>query len=419
MLNKTIKTEIITIGDELLLGQTIDTNSAWLGKKLGEHGFTINYKSTLSDNEQDILSALSLAQSRANVVIITGGLGPTKDDITKHTLCKYFQCGYRTDETVIRHLEDIFAERGRKLLETNIIQAQLPEASETLFNRVGTAPGMWFENEHGVVISMPGVPNEVYTITEESLLPKLLNVFQLPTVLHRTLVTVMIAESLLSKRLESFELSLPEGIKLAYLPTFNTVKLRLTRVDSTLSEITFNQYFDDLLKELGSDVFCLGDQEPAQALSKYLINNSISFSTAESCTGGFIAHKLMQEPGISSVFPGSMVSYSNEIKIRELGVQENSINANGAVSEIVAEEMAKGICRKMGVTLGISTTGIAGPGGGTKEKPVGLVYVGVYFNNDVVVKKFRMIGNREQIIHRTANAAFSLIKQVLQVEVLP
>jgi nicotinamide-nucleotide amidase len=229
----------------------------------------------------------------------------------------------------------------------------------------------------------------------------------------------MIAESLLSKRLESFELSLPEGIKLAYLPTFNTVKLRLTRVDSTLSEITFNQYFDDLLKELGSDVFCLGDQEPAQALSKYLINNSISFSTAESCTGGFIAHKLMQEPGISSVFPGSMVSYSNEIKIRELGVQENSINANGAVSEIVAEEMAKGICRKMGVTLGISTTGIAGPGGGTKEKPVGLVYVGVYFNNDVLVKKFRMIGNREQIIHRTANAAFSLIKQVLQVEVLP
>ena len=419
MLSKAIKTEIITIGDELLLGQTIDTNSAWLGKKLGEYGFTINYKSTLSDNEQDILMALSLAQSRADIVILTGGLGPTKDDITKHTLCKYFHCGYRTDEAVIGHLEDIFAQRGRQLLETNIIQAQLPAACETLFNRVGTAPGMWFENEQGVVISMPGVPNEVYTITEESLLPKLLDKFQLPAVLHKTLVTVMIAESLLSKRLESYELSLPEGIKLAYLPTFNTVKLRLTRTDSTVSETTFNQYFNDLLKELGSDVFCLGDQDPGQAISKFLIDNNITFSTAESCTGGYIAHKLMQEPGISTVFPGSLVSYSNEIKIKELGVQEECINNYGAVSEIVAEQMAKGICRKMGVSLGISTTGIAGPGGGTKEKPVGLVYIGICYNDDVLVKKFRMIGNREQIIHRTANAAYSLIKQILQVEVLP
>lgn len=419
MSSKAIKTEIITIGDELLLGQTIDTNSAWLGKKLGEYGFTINYKSTLSDNEQDILMALSLAQSRADIVILTGGLGPTKDDITKHTLCKYFHCGYRTDEAVIGHLEDIFAQRGRQLLETNIVQAQLPAACETLFNRVGTAPGMWFENEQGVVISMPGVPNEVYTITEESVLPKLLDKFQLPAVLHKTLVTVMIAESLLSKRLESYELSLPEGIKLAYLPTFNTVKLRLTRTDSTVSETTFNQYFNDLLKELGSDVFCLGDQDPGQAISKFLIDNNITFSTAESCTGGYIAHKLMQEPGISTVFPGSLVSYSNEIKIKELGVQEECINNYGAVSEIVAEQMAKGICRKMGVSLGISTTGIAGPGGGTKEKPVGLVYIGICYNDDVLVKKFRMIGNREQIIHRTANAAYSLIKQILQVEVLP
>ncbi len=419
MSSKAIKTEIITIGDELLLGQTIDTNSAWLGKKLGEYGFTINYKSTLSDNEQDILMALSLAQSRADIVILTGGLGPTKDDITKHTLCKYFHCGYRTDEAVIGHLEDIFAQRGRQLLETNIVQAQLPAACETLFNRVGTAPGMWFENEQGVVISMPGVPNEVYTITEESVLPKLLDKFQLPAVLHKTLVTVMIAESLLSKRLESYELSLPEGIKLAYLPTFNTVKLRLTRTDSTVSETTFNQYFNDLLKELGSDVFCLGDQDPGQAISKFLIDNNITFSTAESCTGGYIAHKLMQEPGISTVFPGSLVSYSNEIKIKELGVQEECINNYGAVSEIVAEQMAKGICRKMGVSLGISTTGIAGPGGGTKEKPVGLVYIGICYNNNVLVKKFRMIGNREQIIHRTANAAYSLIKQILQVEVLP
>ncbi len=419
MLHKTLQTEIITIGDELLLGHTIDTNSAWLGKKLGEYGFKIAYKSTISDKEEDILDAVARAQSRCELVILTGGLGPTKDDITKHTLCKYFHCGYRTDSGVLTHLEEIFAKRGRELLETNKIQAELPAACTTLFNRVGTAPGMWFENEQGIVISMPGVPNEVYAITEESLLPMLLDKYQLPPVLFRSLVTVMIAESLLSKRLETFEVSLPEGIKLAYLPTFNTVKLRLTRIDSALPESQFNLCFQQLLEELGSDVFCMNDQDPAQAISRYLLSQGIAFSTAESCTGGYIAHRLMQESGISQIFPGSLVAYANEIKQSELGVDPLAIQQFGAVSEAVAEQMARGICKKFNVELGISTTGIAGPGGGTPEKPVGLVYVGICWKGAVMVKKFRMFGNREQIIHRTANAAFALIKQMLQVEVLP
>jgi nicotinamide-nucleotide amidase len=221
----------------------------------------------------------------------------------------------------------------------------------------------------------------------------------------------MIAESMLSKRLETFEASLPEGIKLAYLPTFNTVKLRLTRIDSALPESQFNLYFQQLLEELGSDVFCMNDQDPAQAISRYLLSQGITFSTAESCTGGYIAHRLMQESGISQIFPGSMVAYANEIKQSELGVDPLAIQQFGAVSEAVAEEMARGICKKFKVELGISTTGIAGPGG--------LVYVGVCWKGAVMVKKFRMFGNREQIIHRTANAAFALIKQMLQVEVLP
>lgn len=414
-----IRTEILTIGDELLLGQTLDTNSAWLGRRLAEIGFRIAYKSTLSDQESDILEALKLAQSRSELVIITGGLGPTKDDITKHTLKKYFQCGDREDEAVLKHLESIFAKRGRELLETNKVQAVLPAACQTLFNSAGTAPGMWFENSKGLVISMPGVPNEVYTITDESLIPKLQEKYQLPVVLYKTLVTVMIAESLLSKRLEHFEESLPPGIALAYLPAFNTVKLRLTRSNPSISEEVFHQHFNKLLSELGSDVFCLDDQDPAKAISKYLITHQIEFSCAESCTGGYIAHRLMQEPGISSVFKGSLVAYANEVKQIELGVMESDLIEFGAVSEPVAAQMAQGICKKFHVPLGIATTGIAGPGGGSDEKPVGLVFIAVAFEQKVLVKKFRMPGNREQIIQRSANAAFALIKQVLQVEVLP
>jgi len=419
MLASTIRTEIITIGDELLLGQTIDTNSAWLGRRLAEIGFRVTNKTAVADSEEEILTSIHVAQSRCKLVIITGGLGPTKDDITKHTLKKYFQCGDRLDESVLEHLEDIFAKRDRELLETNKIQAILPSACQTLFNRAGTAPGMWFENEFGIVVSMPGVPNEVYTITDESLIPKLEQQYNLPRVLYKTVVTVMIAESLLSKRLESYEESLPDGINLAYLPAFNTVKLRLTRSNPELSEAEFIRCFDALLAELGSDVFCLDDQDPAKAISKYLISANIGFSTAESCTGGYIAHRLMQEAGISAIFPGSLVAYANEIKVNELGVSSTDLAIHGAVSEAVALQMAKGICKKFNVPLGIATTGIAGPSGGSEEKPVGLVFIAVVFEDSMLVKKFRMPGNREQIIQRSANAAFALIKQVLQVEVLP
>lgn len=416
-----MEAEIITIGDELLIGQTIDTNSAYLGQQLGKIGISVTRKTAISDQESDILSAIAESQSRVNILIITGGLGPTKDDITKKTLCKYFDCGYRMDENVVNQLQKMFEKRGRVMLETNLVQASMPEACETLTNEVGTAPGMWFFRNNQVLISLPGVPGEVYHLIENQVIPKLQREFNLPIVEHRTLVTVQKAESLLSRDLESFEASLPENIGLAYLPSFNTVKLRLTQKVENINDLSIDHYFKLLQQTIAEDVFCLEDIDPALHVSRYLIQKNISFSTAESCTGGWVAHRLMQAPGISAVFPGSIVAYSNEVKATELGVPSHIFDEDGAVSEACSLAMADGVRKKFGVDLGISTTGIAGPGGGTDKKPVGLVYIAVSYKENSMVKKFRLFGNREQIIQRSSNAALWMVKQILDLptEILP
>ena len=416
-----MEAEIITIGDELLIGQTIDTNSAYLGQQLGKIGISVSRKTAISDQENAILSAIAESQSRVNILIITGGLGPTKDDITKKTLCKYFDCGYRMDENVVNQLQKMFEKRGRVMLETNLVQANMPEACETLTNEVGTAPGMWFYRNDQVLISLPGVPGEVYHLIEKQVIPKLIQQFKLPMVEHRTLVTVQKAESLLSRDLESFEASLPENIGLAYLPSFNTVKLRLTQKVENINDLSIDHYFKLLQQTIAEDVFCLEDIDPALHVSRYLIQNNISFSTAESCTGGWVAHRLMQAPGISAVYPGSIVAYSNEVKATELGVPSHIFEEEGAVSEACSLAMADGVRKKFGVDLGISTTGIAGPGGGTDKKPVGLVYIAVSYKENSMVKKFRLFGNREQIIQRSSNAALWMVKQILDLptEILP
>jgi nicotinamide-nucleotide amidase len=416
-----MEAEIITIGDELLIGQTIDTNSAYLGQQLGKIGISVSRKTAISDQENAILSAIAESQSRVNILIITGGLGPTKDDITKKTLCKYFDCGYRMDENVVNQLQKMFEKRGRVMLETNLVQANMPEACETLTNEVGTAPGMWFYKNDQVLISLPGVPGEVYHLIEKQVIPKLQQEFNLPMVEHRTLVTVQKAESLLSRDLESFEASLPENIGLAYLPSFNTVKLRLTQKVENINDLSIDHYFKLLQQTIAEDVFCLEDIDPALHVSRYLIQKNISFSTAESCTGGWVAHRLMQAPGISAVYPGSIVAYSNEVKATELGVPSHIFDEDGAVSEACSLAMADGVRKKFGVDLGISTTGIAGPGGGTDKKPVGLVYIAVSYKENSMVKKFRLFGNREQIIQRSSNAALWMVKQILDLptEILP
>lgn len=410
-----MEAEIITIGDELLIGQTIDTNSAYFGQQLGSIGISISRRTAVSDKELAILSALSEAFSRVNLVIMTGGLGPTKDDITKKTLCQYYQCGYRRDVAVLSHLESLFASRGRLMLETNKVQADVPESCETLHNAVGTAPGMWFDHQGKVLISLPGVPGEVYHLTEERVIPRLKSKFTLPTVEHRTLITLQKAESLLSRQLETFEASLPPHLSLAYLPSFNMVKLRLSQVsNSGETNGDIDEYFSKLQTAIPEDVFCLGDIDPALYLSNYLIKNNIRFTTAESCTGGWVAHRLMQAPGISAVYPGSLVAYANNVKQGELGVDPTVIEAHGAVSEACALAMAKGALKKFQVDLAIATTGIAGPDGGTKEKPVGLVYIAVATNDEHFCKPFRLFGNREQIIQRSSNAALWMVKQLLK-----
>lgn len=407
---------IITIGDELLLGQTIDTNSVYLAHFLSPLGIQISKKTSISDRKDDIVNTLDLAISEAEVIIITGGLGPTKDDITKKTLADYFHSGYRIDLSVIEHLENIFKSRGRELLETNKLQAEVPEVCDVLFNQEGTAPGMLFRSTFNGnkrwIFSLPGVPNEVKYICEHSMLPILQNEVKGIVLRNKTLLTLMQPESLLSRDLEEFEINLPDHLKLAYLPSFNMVKLRLTEQMCGTEEI-FNHFWKELIYQLGERVYWTDDVSVNLPIVEFAKKNKLKIATAESCTGGYIGNQFVCIPGVSEVYEGSIVSYSNQIKCSILGVDLATINNNGAVSEEVALEMVQGVCSKLNCQIGISTTGIAGPGGGSDDKPVGLVYVGLKYLENVVVRKLHIRGNREQFMERVNNAAcFYLMKMI-------
>lgn len=410
--------EILTIGDELLIGQTVDTNSAWIGKNLAQYGIQVSRKTAISDSEAEIISAVNEAFQRVDFLMITGGLGPTKDDITKKTLAKLYQCGFRRDETVTAHLENIFARRGRQLLEINKQQADVPEICEVLANEVGTAPGMWFDQNGKVLVSMPGVPNEMMHIMENRVFQRIKNRFKTPKILHYTAVTIGVPESLLSKQLETFELSLPPHIKLAYLPALNTVKLRLSGQsdNAQILESEMKGFFEKMCETCGESVFTKEDISPVKYIARLLIRHNIKITLAESCTGGYIANQLVTEPGISKVFNGSIISYANEIKHNELGVPEDVFRTEGAVSETCARYMCEAALKKFGADIAVSTTGIAGPGGATAEKPVGLVYVGIATKNGSHVKKYHLFGTREQFMQRTANCVMALLKDLLKTE---
>jgi nicotinamide-nucleotide amidase len=410
--------EIITIGDELLIGQTIDTNSAWIGKSLALMGIQISRKTAISDTENEIITAITEALHRVDFLLVTGGLGPTKDDITKKTLSKLYGCGFRRDEVVTAHLENIFARRGRQLLEINKQQADVPEICEVLSNEVGTAPGMWFDQNGKVLVSMPGVPNEMMHIMENRVFPRIKNRFKTPEILHYTAVTVGIPESLLSKQLEEFENSLPPHIKLAYLPALNTVKLRLSGQadDADLLTAEMNGFFDRMCETCGDSIFVKEDISPVKHIARQLIKHKIKVTLAESCTGGYIANQLVVEPGISKVFNGSIISYANEIKQMELGVPAEVFTTEGAVSETCARQMCEAALKKFNADIAISTTGIAGPGGATDEKPVGLIYIGIATAKGSLVKKFHLFGTREQFMNRAANCAMIMVKNALSQE---
>lgn len=410
-----MKAEIITIGDEILIGQIIDTNSSWLGSELSRIGVQVVHRSSVSDRSDAIVNALNDAKKRADIIIMTGGLGPTKDDVTKHTLASYFNSELVLNNEVLEWVRSIFRSRGLPMVDSNNAQALVPANCEVLFNRSGTAPGMWFDEDGKIFISMPGVPFEMKVIFEEQCIPRLLKRFQLPVIIHRTVLTCNIGESFLAQKIEDLENSLPPHIRLAYLPSVGIVRLRFSGTHSHFATLkTEMDGFVSWLYELaGEYIFGEEDDTLEKNIGRMLLDTNASVSTAESCTGGYIAHLITSVPGSSAYYKGSIVSYANEIKIKELGVSEETLRSAGAVSEACVKQMAEGIRKRYNTTFSIATSGIAGPGGGTPDKPVGTVWIAVSNAHQTLARKFNMGDHRERTIQRTAIQALDMLRKLL------
>lgn len=407
--------EVITIGDELLIGQVVDTNSAWIGQELNKIGLEIVQKTAISDRQEHIIAALDNAKTRANIILITGGLGPTKDDLTKQTLAQYFNCGYRTEEVVKQHLTELFTKRGMPILDVNIQQADVPEICETIFNPLGTAPGMWFNVDEVIYVSMPGVPYEMKGMMEGVVLPRLAKLAEGQHILHKTIMTVGIGESFLSKKIEAIEDSLPKHIKLAYLPNYNIVRLRFTARgnDEAQMQVELSQIVKRVYEVVGEYIVVDQDTPMPQLVGNLLVQRSKTIATAESCTGGFIAHQLTSNAGSSAYFIGSIISYHNNVKMRQLGVPKQVLETVGAVSQETVEQMVLGVMKQLGTDYAVATSGIAGPDGGTAEKPVGTVWIAVGNANKVISEKFKFHGTRQAIIERSAIMALNMVRKLI------
>ncbi len=410
-----IKAEIITIGDEILIGQIIDTNSSWIGQELSKIGVSVVHRTSVSDSEQDIVDALNEAKNRADIIILTGGLGPTKDDITKLTLCNYFNSSLAINEKVLEWVTKIFSNRKLPMIDTNKNQAMVPEICEVLFNKSGTAPGMWFDVDDKIYISMPGVPFEMKTIFTEEAIPKLKQKFLFPVIIHRTIQTTSIGESFLAKKIEDWENDLPSHIKLAYLPSVGQVRLRLSGLGEDHDKL--NEEMKIIITALyyiiGEYIFGLEDDTLQKSVGELLHKKNKTLSTAESCTGGYISHLITSVPGSSSYYIGSIISYSNEIKTHELNVDENILNTHGAVSKECVSKMAEQIRIKFNTDYAIATSGIAGPDGGTLDKPLGTVWIAVSSKTETIARTYNMGDNRERTIQRTALEGLDLLRRML------
>lgn len=414
-----MQAEIITVGDELLIGQVIDTNSAWLGQILNKYNIKIKRIHSISDDASEISACLANCLERSELIIMTGGLGPTKDDITKKTLAEFFNMGMVVNPMVMAQLESYFKNRGRQMLEINQMQAEVPSGCKVLTNELGTAPGMWFDVNGKVVISLPGVPFEMKHIFEHEALPLIAAQFKAPKILHRTLVTFNLPESLLAKHIEDIEDALPTHIKLAYLPSLNTVRLRLSA--SAINEQedvskTVDHFVQLIKNRLGKAVLSDQDESIAQTLFNQLSKLNQTLSVAESCTGGYISHQLTQIPGASKVFVGSVISYSNSVKHHQLGVENTLFETVGAVSEQVVKQMVTGVRERLQTDYAIAVSGIAGPDGGSEDKPVGTVIIGVSSAHTDLVKRFHFSGNRMQVIERSNNMALAMLLELIQLD---
>ncbi len=414
-----MKATIVTIGDEILIGQIIDTNSGFIAKALDRIGVQTHELLSISDDKQHILDTFASLQNKVDIVLITGGLGPTKDDITKHTFCEYFNDTLVINKEVETHvIELIEAVMNRPASQMNKDQALVPSKCQILFNKVGTAPGMWMKKENTVFISLPGVPYEMKLIVENEIIPKIVKEYKRPYILHKTIMTYGQGESLVAERIEDWENSLPEFIKLAYLPSPGRVRLRLTGrgTNKELLENTINEKVHSLAKIIGDIIVGFDESETIQVvLGRLLTQQGKTIATAESCTGGKIAQELSTVPGASNYFRGGVISYATDTKISVLGVSVKTIDEHSVVSAAVVTEMALGVQKLMKTDYAIATTGNAGPSKGDADATLGTVFIALATPNSILVEEFNFGQPREKVIDRTVNKAFELLqKEILK-----
>ncbi len=415
---KNIYADIITIGDEILYGHITDTNSQWISAELDKAGIRTKRKSSISDREEEILEMLKEAEQRSDIILLTGGLGPTNDDVTKKTLARYFNCPVELHQEALLHVTALFERRGKTLTETNREQAFLPTLCTYIPNPSGTAPGMWFEKNGKIIMSMPGVPYEMKDIMIQSVLPKLKAHFKTQVIIHQLVKTMGIGESNLSDLIRDWETTLPEHMALAYLPSPGEVKLRLTAHSGDEANLRreLREQLQKLRPYIAPYIFSYHDESIEEVLGNLLRSKQLTIATAESCTGGYLGHLFTSVSGSSDYFKGGIIAYHNEVKMAELGVQEETLRTHGAVSENTVLEMARGVRLKLNTSIGVATSGVAGPGGGTPEKPVGTVWIAYSDSEKTIAQKILLTTRRDLNIKLSAYAVLNLIRQQLSHE---
>lgn len=407
--------EIITIGDELLIGQVIDTNSSWIGKELNKQGIEVIQITSIRDREQEILNALDEAMHRADIILITGGLGPTKDDITKQTLCRYFNTELVFSPEVFENVKKVLSHRI-PLNQLNKDQALVPKDCTVINNRVGSASVSWFDKDKKVVVSMPGVPEEMKVVMTEEILPRLHKKFKTDVILHQTFLVKNHPEAILAEELADFEEALPEELSLAYLPKLGLIRLRITArgQNKELLESYLKQSKQQLEYILAEDILIEDDYPIEYVIGELLKEKKLTLSTAESCTGGKIGTQLTAMPGSSEFYKGSVIAYSNEVKINLLNVSQETLDKKGAVSEETVIEMVKGVMNALHTDCAVATSGVAGPSGGTKDKPVGMVWMAAAYGENVITKLQEGDRGREMNITRASNGALLLLHELIK-----
>jgi len=405
----------MTIGDELLYGQVVDTNSAFMGQQLAKIGLRVRQISSVSDRAEEITAALDQARTRAQVVLMTGGLGTTKDDLTKHVLARYFGTELVMHEPTLEHVINLFKRFNRPMPEVNRLQAMVPANCEVLHNKGGSAPGMWFEDRGTVFVSMPGVPFEMKQLMLDEVLPRLQARFHLRPIEHVVVMTAGLGESALAEKIADWEDALPANVKLAYLPAFGTVRLRLTGTDDGQPDLPgrMRALLPALRERIGPYIFAEEETTLEATVGELLKARGLTVGTAESCTGGLVANRLTSVPGSSQYFMGSIVAYDNRIKQELLDVPADTLAAHGAVSEETARAMAEGARRRLGVDVAVATSGIAGPGGATPTKPVGTMCLAYADGERTVSRQFCLDRGRALNIDYTTQAALIMLRQML------